>query len=459
MQAELAVIGSGPAGMSAAVAARKAGVQVVVVDEYSRPGGQFFKRAAPAFKPTREQLSAEHAAGEQLRQRLAASGAEVLTGTLVWATFGKTLMLYRDGKSFPLEAKAVVVATGGYDRPMPFPGWTLPGVMSAGGAQTIARTQWVKPGRRILIAGAGPFAMPVAQQVLRTGAEIVAIVEATRPSEWLPYAGSLWGQWPRFREAFTYWRSLRHIPAVYGHKVVRALGTDSLEAVEIAAVDREWRALPGTEKRYEVDALALAYGFLPNIEVADGLGCEMRWDPHGQAWFVKHDDNMATSVTGVYAAGEITGIAGSAVAMAEGTIAGISACEGLGRMSGKEAAAQRRTPSEQRASLMRFADALNRCFGPRPGLWEGLHDGTTVCRCEEVTAGDIRGCIDAGSSSVKAVKDWTRAGMGPCQGRICRTLVTQIIAEQSSTDVGSIRRSRIRPPFKPVPFDAMAQSE
>ena len=459
MQAEVAIIGGGPAGMSAAVAASEYSAQVVLVDEYAHTGGQFFKRAADQFRLQSRQLSAEHRAGETLRQRVAASGVEVLSSTLVWSAFGKTLMLYRDGKSFPLQAAAIVLATGACDRPVAFPGWTLPGVMTAGGAQTLSRTQWVKPGHRVLIAGAGPFVMPVAQQVLRTGAEIVAIVEATRPAEWWRHAGSMWGQWPRFSEAFGYWRNLRHVPVLYGHKILRAFGTDGVEAVEITAVDRAWHAVPGTLKRYEVDAVATAYGFLPNTEAADGCGCELLWDPHGQAWFVKHDAGMATSVPGVYAAGEITGIAGSAVAMEEGRIAGISAAEYLKKIKPAEAEQRRRPSVVERAHLMRFAGALNECFGPRPGLWEGLEDATTVCRCEEVTAGDVRSCVRAGCATMKGIKDWTRAGMGPCQGRICRSLIAQLVAQESSTDPATVQRPRIRPPFKPVPFDAMALSE
>jgi D-hydroxyproline dehydrogenase subunit alpha len=224
-------------------------------------------------------------------------------------------------------------------------------------------------------------------------------------------------------------------------------------------VDAQWRAVRGTEKSFDVDAVAIAYGFLPNIEAADGCGCELRWDPHGHTWFVKHDVDMATSVPGVFAAGEITGIAGSAVAMAEGRIAGIGAARFVGKLSDEEAARRRAASVGQRAHLMRFADALNRLFGPRPGLWEGLEDATTVCRCEEVTAGDVRSCVRAGCTSVKAVKDWTRAGMGPCQGRVCRSLVAQLVAKEAGMALEKVERPRIRPPFKPVPFDAMAQSE
>jgi NADPH-dependent 2,4-dienoyl-CoA reductase/sulfur reductase-like enzyme len=457
---DVAVIGGGPAGMAAALEASGSGARVAVLDEYGRMGGQFFKRAAGDFRLQPAQLSAEHASGERLRAQVAEKGIEVLTNTLVWGVFeDRLLMLYREGRSIALRPRALIIATGAYDRPVAFPGWTLPGVMTAGGAQTIARTQWVKPGQRVVIAGAGPFAMPVAQQVARSGAEIVAIVEATRPSEWLPHAGALWGQWPRFREAFNYWRSLRGVPVAFGHKIVRAIGEGCVEAAEIAAVDKTWHAAAGSHRRLEADAIALAYGFLPNVEIAEACGCELAWDPFGGAWFVRCDERMATSVSGVFAAGEITGIAGSAVAMAEGRLAGIGAARFVGAIDAAEAERRRRGPAGERSRLMRFADALNRLFGPRPGLWEGMEDATTVCRCEEVTAGDIRSCVRAGCASVKGIKDWTRAGMGPCQGRVCRSLVSELLSRESGVALREVQRARIRPPFKPVPFDAMAQSE
>ena len=152
------------------------------------------------------------------------------------------------------------------------------------------------------VARSGIFvvgASAVAQQVARSGANIVAIVEATRPSEWLPHAAALWGQWPRFKEAFNYWRGLRGVPVAFGHKIVRAIGDGCVEAAEIAAVDKSWHAAVGSHRRLEADAIALAYGFLPNIEIAEACGCELAWDPFGTAWFVRCDERMATSADGM----------------------------------------------------------------------------------------------------------------------------------------------------------------
>jgi thioredoxin reductase/bacterioferritin-associated ferredoxin len=462
LETDVAVVGAGPGGMAAALAAAEAGASATVCDEYPRPGGQFFKRAGDAFGLAPAHLGREHAHGERLRRALAAGRIRVLSDTLVWGAFaGKTLMLYREGRSEALRARAVVIASGAHDRPVPFPGWTLPGVMSAGGAQTLAKTQWVRPGARMLLVGAGPFALPVADSLLRAGVEIAAIVEATRPREWWRHAASLWGQWPRFAEAFAYRCTLRRagVPVLFGHKILRAEGELSVTGAVVAAVDRQWRALPGTERRFAVDAIATGYGFLPNTELADSMGCKLRWDAHGQAWFVAVDAAQATSQPGVFAAGEITGIAGSAIALDEGRIAGISAAEHAGTLD-RARAAQLRAPAQQgRRRRRRFADMINVLFGPRPGLFEALAGEILVCRCEEVTAAEVRACVREGCASPKEVKDWTRAGMGLCQGRICRSLVAQLIADETGIAPGDVPRGSVRPPIKPVPIGALALSE
>ena len=461
MQADIAVVGGGPGGMAAAVAAADAGARVIVLDEYAKPGGQFFKRTGDGFAVQRSRLTREHDRGVRLRAKLAHPNIRVLTRALVWGRFDDRLMVHREGRSETVRARVLVIATGAYDRPVAFPGWTLPGVISAGGAQTLAKTQWVKPGRRMLLAGAGPFLLPVAQSLLRAEVKIAALVEATRPVEWLPHAASLWGQWPRLAEAWDYKRNLRSagVPTLYGHKIVRALGEKKVEGAIIAKVDRAWRTIPGTERTLEVDSVATGYGFLPNIELAASCGCDLRFDSFARAWFVQCSPTMATNKPGVFVAGEITGIGGSAVALEEGQIAGVSAAEYAGALAAHDADEQRRPSMKRRAHLNRFADALNELFGPRPGLFENLDAETTVCRCEEVTAGDIAACISEGCSSTKAVKDWTRAGMGLCQGRMCRSMVSEIIARQRAVDLATIPFPHVRPPIKPVPISALLHDE
>jgi D-hydroxyproline dehydrogenase subunit alpha len=461
MQADVAIVGAGPAGIAAAVAAAEAGASVVVIDEYNKPGGQFFKRSGEGFSVARQRRTREHERGEALRAKLVHPRIRVLSRALAWGRLDGVLMIYHDGRSEAVHAKSLVIATGAHDRPVAFPGWTLPGVMTAGAAQTIAKTQWVKPARRMLLAGAGPFLLPVSQSLLRADVSIAALVEMTRPLDWLPHGAALWRQWPRFAEVYDYKRELHRscVPTIYGHKVVRALGKDKVEAAVIAQVDQEWRAVPGTERTLEVDGIAVGYGFLPNIELAVSCGCALRYDAHARAWFVRCSDDMATSVPGIFVAGEVNAIAGASVALVEGEIAGEAAARHAGVVGAEANAERRRALSRQRVHLYRLADALNVLFGPRPGLWDYLGGDITICRCEEVDAGEIAACIDDGCSSLKAVKDWTRAGMGLCQGRMCRGMIGEMVAMRRSVDLKSIPYPRVRPPIKPVPISALLESE
>jgi thioredoxin reductase len=461
MHVDIVVVGGGPAGLSAAIAAAETGAKVVVLDEYAKPGGQFFKRTDDGFSVAPERLTREHARGEALRGRLRHPNITVLTRALVWGRFDDRIMVAHEGRSKTFRGKALVIATGAYDRPVAFPGWTLPGVVTAGGAQTLAKNQWVKPGRRMLLTGAGPFLLPVALSLLRADVQIAALVEATRPIEWLPYLGSLWGQWPRFSEAWEYTGNLRRagVPTLYGHKIVRALGDKKVEGAVIAKVDRDWRAIPGTERTIEVDAIATGYGLLANIELAASCGCELRFDNFARTWFVKCMPTMATNKAGVFVAGEITGIGGSAQALEEGRIAGISAAEFAGTLTTDAADEQRRQPTAQRAQLDRFARTLNELFGPRSGLWEFLKDDITVCRCEEVKASDMTVCIANGATTNKSIKDWTRAGMGLCAGRICRGMVGEILARERGVALSTIPFPSVRPPIKPLPFSILLQDD
>ena len=461
MRADVVVVGAGPAGMAAALAAAETGASVIVLDEYAKAGGQFFKRTGDGFSVTPERLTREHARGEALRGKLRHPNITVLTQALVWGRFDDRIMVAHAGRSKTVRGQALVIATGAYDRPIAFPGWTLPGVVSAGGAQTLAKNQWVKPGQRMLLAGAGPFLLPVALSLLRADVSIAALIEATRPFEWLPHLGSLWGQWPRFAEAWEYKANLRRagVPTLYGYKIVRALGEKQVEGAVIARVDRDWRTIPGSESAIEVDAIATGYGFLANIELAASSGCKLRFDSHARTWFVQCTPTMATNLPGVFVAGEITGIGGSAVALAEGCIAGLSAAEYCGTLTPQAADEKRREPIAQRAHLNRFASALNAVFGPRPGIWEFLKDGMTVCRCEEVKASEIEACIAHGATTNKSIKDWTRAGMGLCEGRICRAMVGEILARERGVDLATIPFPSVRPPIKPVPISTLLQDD
>ena len=438
-QVDVAVVGGGPAGMAAAVAARAAGATVVLIDEYAAPGGQIWRRAfseigdvAPASLPRD---------GRRLCARLASCGATVLAGTSVWAARAPTgphdgvgplhtlLTQGPGGQTGRIRARSVVLATGAYDRPLAFPGWTLPGVLTAGGAQALAKGQGVLPGRRVLLAGAGPFLLPVARQLRRGGANVVAVVEATRWREWLAAAPRMAAHPARLGAYLGYRAGMPGTPFVWGHVLVRADGEGAVERATIAAAAADWSPRPGTEQRFEVDAVCTAYGFLPSTELARTLGCELAGDA------VAHDQDMQTTIKGVFVAGEASGIGGADLARVEGELAGACAADSAADVAGLR---------RRRARAASFAAILEDLFGRRSGLASLPDAGTVLCRCEDVTAGEVDA---AGAKSPAALKIMTRCGQGPCQGRVCERLIAERL--------GTPARFNARAPVRPIPLGAL----
>ena len=438
-QVDVAVVGGGPAGMAAAVAARASGASVVLVDEYAAPGGQIWRRrfseigdVAPASLPRD---------GRELCRRLASSGAIVLSGTSVWAARAPSgphdgvgpmhtlLALGPEGQSGRIFARSVVLATGAYDRPLAFPGWTLPGVLTAGGAQALAKGQGVLPGKRVLLAGAGPFLLPVAQQLRLGGAQVVAVVEATRRREWLAAAPRMAAHPGKLGAYLGYRARTATTPFIWGHVLVRADGEKAVERATIAAALDDWSPRPGSERSWEVDAVCTAYGFLPSTYLARAFGCELDGDA------VAHDQDMQTTIKGVFVAGEVSGIGGTGLAVIEGELAGACAAD---------SAADVATLRRRRARALSFARILEDLFGHRPGLAKLADADTVLCRCEDVTAGEVDA---AGAQSPAALKIMTRCGQGPCQGRVCE----RMIAER----LGTPARFNARAPVSPIPLGAL----
>ncbi len=439
----MAVVGGGPAGMSAALAAARAGGSVVLIDEYAAPGGQIWRRRfdevgeiAPRSLPS---------GAQELCAALAATDATLLAGASVWASPAAGELLLTGGPQPRIKARAIVLATGAYDRPVAFPGWTLPGVMTAGGAQALAKGQGVIPGKRVLLAGAGPFLLPVAAQLLKSGAEIVAVAEATRRRDWLGAGGRMSSHPARLLDYLKYRTQVRRI--AWGQVLVRAEGEGRVQSATLARADENW-APAGRERTYEVDAVCTAYGFLPSVDLARALGCELRGDA------VAHDADMATSVPGVYVAGEAAGIGGADLAQVEGELAGWMAAAhaahaGNGNGNGRRASV---TPDlkalrAQREKLAGFAEILGDLFDPRPGLETLATPDTILCRCEDVTAGAVDKAVGEGATTMSALKIVTRCGQGPCQGRTCERLVSSRIPSPPAPE-----RFSARAPMRPIPL-------
>ncbi|MGH3682764.1 MAG: FAD-dependent oxidoreductase, partial [Natronosporangium sp.] len=415
------VAGAGPAGMHAALAAAAAGAEVLLLDSEPAAGGQYHRR--PYGEP-----------GPVPRHpRITFQGA-----TTVWAVepgLRACLRLHlRHGppdhpaaRMSALDAAALVIATGAYDRVVPFPGWELPGVVTAGGAQAMAKGHRVAVGRRVLVAGTGPFLLPVALSLLDVGAEVVGVLEAARPGRTVRAWAGRPGAWPaaagKLPELARYAAALarRGVPYRTGTAVVAAHGDDALESVTTARVDSRWRPLPGSRRRIAVDALCVGHGFTPRLELALAAGCAL------DDGYVAVDARQATSVSGVYAAGEVTGIGGATLAAYEGTLAGLAAARHLGLTAPENPTVGRRV-RRGRA----FAAGLAAAYPIGDGWREWLTADTVICRCEEVPYAALTSAVDHGAESVRALKLSCRVGLGLCQGRVCG---------QNAADLADARRA------------------
>jgi D-hydroxyproline dehydrogenase subunit alpha len=454
----LAVIGAGPAGLAATLAAAAHGVRVTLLDSAPDAGGQFYRQPAAGLRARHPRaLHHQWRTWERLRggldTQVRAGTVRHLTDHHIWLVergAGFTVHALpgpeRPERPEPVEvrADAVLLATGGYEKVLPFPGWTLPGVLTAGGAQAMLKGTLVVPGRTAVVAGTGPLLLPVATGLAAAGVEVAALVESADPKALLRRIRALAAQPDKVAEGAQYAARLlrQRVRVLSRHTVVEAHGTDRLEAVTVAALDADGRTRPGTGRRIVCDTLAVGHGMLPHTDLAEALGCRL----DGLRVYV--DDEQRTDVPGVWAAGEATGIGGAALALAEGHIAGRSAAARLhGTAPDPRAWA---AAAKSRTRLRAFFAALDAVYAP-PAHWtDQVTDTTVVCRCEEVTGGAVREAVaELGAGDARTVKLLTRAGMGWCQGRMCGPAVAGLTGCE-------LTPSR-RPFARPVPLGVLAR--
>lgn len=461
------MIGAGPAGLAAARSAREAGADVVLLDSSDSLGGQFWRHLPPS-RPARREARLHHgwAKFQALSSELTHDpGCRIIRDAHVWAVEAgeqprvHVLLGEPDGSGrerVSFQPDALVIATGAHDRTLPFPGWDLPGVFTAGAAQALAKGERLAVGQRVVVAGAGPFLLPVAQSLTATGSRVVAVMEANRAVPlmrgWLPQAWQLLPAAGKGLELAGYLAGhLRHrIPYLIGRTVISAHGTDHVESVTIARLDADWVPIPGTEKTLAVDAVCVSHSFTPRLELAIAAGCDL-----SASRFVQVDDRQLTSVPAVYAAGEITGIGGVDLALAEGAIAGHHAAGGTD--AGPALRRRRRVFSG-------FAARIEAAHGIRGGWPAWLTASTVICRCEEVDYGTLSTTATVtASQSLRSLKLSTRAGLGICQGRICGRTVEHLLSRQAEgsalTDGTVSDRRPIAVPIRIGELAATARAE
>jgi D-hydroxyproline dehydrogenase subunit alpha len=444
---DVLVVGAGPAGLSAAIAAAETGASVVVLDERSATGGQYAKPLADSHADTAP--DPQFLLGTQLRDRALAAGARIETEATVWGGFAADeIAALVDGRAVTFRPRRLLLAPGAHERPVPLPGWTLPGVMTTGSLQTLVRAQRVCPGERVLIAGSGPLNLQLACELLAGGLTPLAVVEAAprpSPAAWRT-AWTMARTSPDLtREGFGMLLKLKRagVPVLWSAQIKELRGDGRVQSAHIAG-----RAF---DRSFDVDVVALNLGFQPETGLARALGAKQRFVDVGLGHLAcDTDDDGRTSVPGVFAVGDGASLGGSRVAMARGRLAGLAAARDLGFQAPDEPA----TRAAVRRALA-FQDALWTLFRPirlRPGA---LTDDTIVCRCEEVTAGRLRQELADGLASLPALKKATRAGMGRCQGRFCSATIARLCPDAPDDDAFAAPRAPLRPvPAAPLMFPA-----
>lgn len=450
---DILVVGAGPAGLSAAAFAGAIGFDVTVLDENALPGGQYYRQSRLAGRLSESIVGPSQTDGLELLEELDPARVRICCDTTVWGADGALTLLYaHEGRAGRIAAKAIIVATGAHERVLPFPGWTLPGVMTAGAAQTLLKAQAILPGKNIVVAGTGPFLYPVATQLAAAGASLVAVCELNRSRLWPLLVSRPYRHLALYREALGYLVKMRRLrlSIQFGSTVVEAHGDASLREVTVAQMDHNMVERPGSRRKVGADTLLTSFGFVPNTQVASLLGCELRWDEAQKAHVVKADGRLQTSVPGIYVAGEIAGIGGHRVARAEGTVAAASAIEDLSTGLNGIMASRRRAAERRRAAYRDFANHMVETFALKPAILDLAKDDTVVCRCESVLRSEIEHHAALWEGSPRAVKQNTRAGMGRCQGRICGYAVTQLIRNHAVDPVRAVVPDTARMPAKPL---------
>ncbi|OAF18996.1 NAD(P)/FAD-dependent oxidoreductase [Bradyrhizobium neotropicale] len=447
---DFVVIGAGPAGLAAAATSAEAGLSTLLLDENIGPGGQVFRAIASTPVTAREQLGTDYWVGADLVQALRAGNTEVVQRATVWS-LDRNLEIgvsIGGGSSF-VKARRVILATGALERPFPIPGWTLPGVMTAGAAQTMLKSSALVPDGRTVIAGQGPLLWLLAAQILRLGGRIDRILDTTERGNYfaaLPHAFAFLTS-PYFAKGLALMREVRaKVQVVSGVAELAAVGDGQLASVSYVA--------GGKRETIPADLLLLHQGVVPNVNLAMAAGVEHRWNELQLCWSPVLDASGNSSIEGIAIAGDGAGIGGATAAVVRGRIAARAAVEALAPV----AAAKLPPLATLRAELAKaergraFLDTL---FRPSPQFRIPSGD-TIVCRCEEVTAKDILDAVAIGATGPNQLKAYRRTGMGPCQGRLCGLTVTELMAQARAKSPQEIGYYRLRAPVKPITLAELA---
>ena len=456
MNHDIIVIGAGPAGMAAAVTAAEGGTKVLLLDDQPAPGGQIYRAIESADANTERVLGADYMTGRKLTEAFRSQPVDYVSGATVWqVTEGREVGYSAGGKAKLVRAPWIIMAAGAIERPFPIRGWTLPGVMMAGAAQTLLKASSLAADGAVF-AGSGPLLYLVVHQYLEAGVRVAALLDTTAKSNWKAAISHLPGglfRWDMLAKGRRWMKKIRQsgVLMVEGVTDLRVLGEDAATGIAYTTTNGQAAELAATN-------IFLHQGVVPHVNLAMAAGVYHEWNANQLCWCPNTDQWGRTNVDSVVMAGDGAGIGGALAAEAAGCLAALGCLAELGRIETAERDRRAQAPRvalEREHKVRPFLDAW---FKPAEHFRLPSNE-TIVCRCEELTAKDIRDVIDIGIAGPNQLKSYSRAGMGSCQGRFCGLTVQEIIAGETGRAPADVGCYRLRPPIKPIPLEELADME
>ena len=453
---DVAVIGAGPAGISCAASLADIGLEVVVLDEQANPGGQIYKNMENVSDACLNILGEDYKAGKPLIQRFRNGKLTYFPGACVWQINTDGHIFYsKEGNSREIAARCIVVATGAMERPVPFPGWTLPGVMGAGGANNLINNGGIKPSGRVVLAGSGPLLLLEAVHLMEMGVEIGAILETTPAVPNLSCLVNLPKALKRIdllKKGISMLHKIRKagIKHYKGIRNLTAKGSDRVESVHAMKAD--------TPLDIDADLLLVHFGVIPNTAIFRQLGCRHQWNDVQRYWFPQCDKWGRTSLDNVFAAGDGCFVHGAVSAALKGELTALAITADMKIIHEYERdkqCAEIEMRLKQELAPRKFIDAM---YSPSQTLYK-VPPETTICRCECITMAEILEAINEGCVDPNEIKALLRPGMGPCQGRMCGSVISEIISMHTGKDIRKAGSLNIRPPLKNIPLSEIAEIE
>jgi thioredoxin reductase/bacterioferritin-associated ferredoxin len=457
---DLIVIGAGPAGISAAITASQHGLKVVLIDDAPIAGGQIYRAIPKEWAlNTSGPADPDLDDGNSLRDLLSKSNVMHLPNHVVWAVApGFEVRAVSDLKEIKLSAKKLIVCSGVTERIMPFPGWTIPGVIGLAASTNLLKSQQILPGREPVIAGSGPLLYAVANAIIVAGGKPAAIADLGSFFDWVVSIPRLLSAPALFLRGLI-WRSRifkARVPVLYNHHVAKVHGDNRVEMVDLTPISLNGTPLlKKKKKKFRADALIVGHGLIPSLEITRLLKAKHLYSSERGGWIPEIDTFQRSSVSGLYVAGDCCGISGASAAALSGTVAGLSASLDSNSISENIFQVLYKSIKSKKNRAERFGKQMGKLMTIRPGVLKGLPPDTIICRCEDITYGQIMESINAGAADCNEIKAWTRAGMGPCQGRSCGETIAEIVSHHVG-DRGKAGFFTARIPLRPCSIDTLA---